>query len=173
MKEIPSIRCKKCDEVFKPDLETRGAWRCPECSKKNPNLRRHYRSVADLFILSLIVISIMVIYGVMKNGVSFGMIALGCYAILMLATIISLYKSPNPWTNNAAVIMVWTVFGITFAMNFLIPSFLTACWACTALVNGNPVMIEFNPVFIVYPIMLIYLLWLQIQAINCGITETG
>ena len=46
--------CGHCDKRYTPDADSRGAWVCPACSKKNPNLRRHYRSVADLCILGLI-----------------------------------------------------------------------------------------------------------------------
>src|SRR2546427_11225554 len=95
----PTIKCKKCGVTFEPDLKTKGTWRCPSCQAKNPNLKRHYRSVADLCILGLIVTLIVVAVGYANAGLNLGVLLSAAHAVLLLVTIVFVYKAKTPWAD--------------------------------------------------------------------------
>ena len=150
-----SIKCKECGSIFQPDLKTRRAWMCPQCNAKNPNLRRHYRSVADLCILGLIATIIVVLFEHHEVGVSAGVVLGAASAILLLVTNLVIYKSKAPWANRAAKALIWMVFGSAFLGNLVVP----------LLLRGS-VLIGFVAVYaIVFP----YLFWLNSQANRCTV----
>jgi len=149
----PMIKCKKCGNTFHPDMKTREAWPCPSCQAKNPNLKRHYRSVADLCILGLIVTAIVVVVGFGKGGVNLGVILSAAHAILLLVTIVLVYKSKTPWVDSVAKALIWVVFGLALFFNVLLP---------LALAGRLNI-----PFIIVYALVFPYLFWLNSQAGKC------
>jgi hypothetical protein len=93
----PTIRCKKCGVTFEPDMKARDMWPCPTCQTKNPNLNRHYRSVADLCIIGLLSALLVVVFSVRNAGLTFGGLVLAADAVLLLVTILFVYMSKTPW----------------------------------------------------------------------------
>jgi len=149
----PHIQCKHCGAVFAPDVTCRGAWACSQCGKKNPNLKRHYRSVADLCILGLIATGIAILIGLRTGGLTFGLVLTIAHAVLLLTAIIFVYKSRTPWTDGAAKALIWTVFGLALLFNVVLP----------LIVAGR-----LNIVFLVlYALVFPYLFWLHVQAGKC------
>ncbi|MDA1106648.1 MAG: hypothetical protein O2855_08690 [Planctomycetota bacterium] len=152
-KTAPTIKCKKCDNTFQPDMKTKGPWLCPACQAKNPNLKRHYRSVADLCILGLIVTAIVVAVGFSKAGLNLGVILAAAHAVLLLVTIVFIYKSNTPWTDGTAKALIWAVFGLALVFNVVLP-----------LVLSGTLNI---PAIVVYALVFPYLIWLNSQAGKC------
>jgi hypothetical protein len=138
-------------------VKTRRAWRCPSCQANNPNLKRHYRSVADLCILGLIFTIILAAVRFNEQGVDFGLIASATHTVLLLVTIILVYKSKAPWKDTPAKTLIWVVFGLAVLFNVLIP-----------LLFAGMLLI---PLIIVYAIIFPYLFWLNSQATRCTAPE--
>jgi hypothetical protein len=134
-------------------MKTRGTWPCPSCHAKNPNLKRHYRSVADLCILGLVITVIVVGVGVSNAGLNLGVILTIGHAILLLITIVFVYKSKAPWADGTVKTLIWTVFGLALLFNVVIP-----------FAFGGGLII---PVIIVYAFVFPYLFWLNAQANKC------
>jgi hypothetical protein len=148
--EIVSVACKVCHKVFEPDVKTKKAWQCSSCSAKNPNLKRHYRSVADLMILGLIVTTFILIAIVIKRGISVGALLLTSDAILLLVTITLIYKSATPWTDRLANVLIWIVFGVAFFTNVVIPFVFVK---------------RLSPLIVIYLLIFLYLFWLKRAAV--------
>ena len=154
----PTIRCKKCGNTFEPDMNTKGAWLCPSCQTKNSNLKRHYRSVANLCILGLIITVIAVSFWFSKTGqLTLGMLLLVAHGVLLLVTIVFVYKSKTPWSDSAAKTLIWTVFSLAFLANVVVP-----------FVFAGRLNI---PAIIVYTIIFSYLFWLNSQTRKCTTFE--
>lgn len=153
MNDIPMVKCRKCNNTFQPNMDTKGPWICPSCQSKNPNLKRHYRSVADLCILGLIITAIAIAVGFSQVGLSLGVILSAGHAILLLVTIVFVYKSKVPWADSTAKILIWTVFSLALVFNVLLP-----------LVFTRSVNI---PAIVVYALVFPYLFWLNSQAGKC------
>lgn len=162
----PTIKCKKCGNTFEPDMKTTKTWTCPSCEARNPNLKRHYRSVANLFILNLFASPIFVAIRVSEAGqnlirFSEGVLNLGVMLwaadeVLLLVTIVFVYKSKTPWSDNVAKTLIWSVFGLALLFNFVIP-----------LVLAGALNIPFIIVFaVVFP----YVFWLSSQARKCTVS---
>jgi len=171
MKKAGSIRCKKCSNVFQPDMKTRGVWSCPECHGKNPNLKRHYRSVADLFIIGLIVAVIYTISQFNKAGFTSGTVLWGIQSILLLVTIIMIYRYSAPWTVKTIRLFIWIVYCCAMLFNF-IPLFTPALSRILkSMSTEGPDIMFFHAglvtAFIVYSIIFLYLLFLEIQTRKC------
>ena len=149
----PMIKCKKCANTFQPDMKTKEPWPCPSCQAKNPNLKRHYRSLADLCILGLIATAIVAAVGFSKAGLTLGVILSAGHAILLLVTTVSVYRSKAPWADGAAKALLWTVFGLSLVFNVGI-----------SLALAGRLNI---PAVIVYALVFPYLLWLNSQAAKC------
>jgi hypothetical protein len=155
-----SVKCSKCDEVYQPDLKSNRVWRCPKCQVKNPNLRRHYRSFADLCILGFIVTVIFIIAGLNEYGLSLGVLLLSAHSILLLVTIFTVYKSKAPWTDRTVKTLLWVVLGVAFLLNVVIPT----------LQNGRFT----NPVdLIIEMVVFFYLIWLNSLAKQCTCLEAA
>ena len=150
-----SIKCKKCNQDFQPDPKTRGDWVCPNCQTKNPNLKRHYRSVGDLYILWLILSAIFMFVHLKTVGFDLRTIFAFPFLALVLVTIIFVYKSKTPWTDNAAKILIWLVFGISLVFKL----FQVAQMLLAGTFNV-PFMISFG---MVYVAIFSYLFWLHSQ----------
>jgi hypothetical protein len=145
--KMPTIFCKKCRRSFEPDLLTRGPWICPHCRAKNANLRRHYRSIADLFILGLIASALFLYFNVslpLKFQLTYALVAAD--VVLLMVTIVTIYRSKTPWASTAVRSLIWVVFGIAFLFNCVVP-----------LIRGRLVI----PALIAYAILFPYLFWLH------------
>ena len=153
----PTIKCRKCGMTFAPDVKTIEAWHCPNCNAKNPNLKRHYRSVADLFILGLIIELIVIAIVFINSGLTLGMVLTVLHAVLLFVTIVIIYKSKTPWADNAAKTLIWIVFGLAFFFNVVVP-----------FIFARKLNIPF---IIVYVIIFSYLFWLNAQARKCTALE--
>ncbi len=149
----PMIKCKKCRNAFQPEMKTKKTWQCPSCQAKNPNLKRHYRSVADLCILGLIVVAIRFWFGFSEDSLNFGVILSAGQAILLLVTVLFVYKSKAPWADSVVKVLIWTVFGLALLFNVVIP-----------LVFFGWLNI---PACIVYALVFPYLFWLNSLASKC------
>lgn len=150
------INCKKCGESFAPDFKTRGDWICPKCQCKNSNLKRHYRSVADLYILWFIFSVVVLLVYVNSVGFDFGAIVRIPFVILLLVTIMMIYKSESPWTNKTAKILIWSSFGVSVMFKAI---------QTVQLLLADKFTILFLLGFgIVHVTIFIYLLWLHCQA---------
>ena len=141
-----TIACKKCRQVFAPDVKTRKAWRCGACNAKNPNLRRHYRSVADLMILGLLLTVIVVAVVATTKGVTFGVALMCLHSIVLLTSIVVIYRAATPWMDRTANVLMWMVFIIAFTANIVLPYL-----AYRRI--GGPI--------IVYALLFSYLFWLK------------
>ena len=143
--------------TFEPDVKTKGTWPCPSCQTKNPNLKRHYRSVADLFILGLIITLLDVAFGVKSAGLNLGVLLLAAHAILLLVTIVFVYKSKTPWADSTAKTLIWVVFGLALLSN-----------VASRLMLAGRLNI---PAIIAFAVVFSYLLWLNVQAGKCTASE--
>jgi hypothetical protein len=150
------INCHKCGEIFTPDFKTRGDWICPKCQCKNPNLRRHYRSVADLYILWFIFSVVVLLVYISSVGFDFGALVRISFAILLLVTIIKVYKSKSPWTDKTAQILIWSSFGVSVIFKAIQTVQLLLAEKFTV-----PFLLGFG---IVHVAIFIYLLGLHCQA---------
>jgi hypothetical protein len=167
-----SIKCKKCGNTFQPDVKTKGPWVCPGCLGKNPNLKRLYRSVADVCILGLIVTVLVIAVRINERRVDFGVILAAAHSVLLLVTIVSVYRSETPWKDTTARILLWTVFGLALLFNLLIPLLFVGLFVVFDVVLP-PLFVEtlVVPASIVYLIIFAYLVWLNSQANKCMAPE--
>lgn len=151
----PVIKCKKCGNVFEPDMKTRGVWKCPLCLAQNPNLKRHYRSVADLFILGLIFTGSAIAVGFAAVGLSLGVILLSLHSLLLLTGILCVYRSATPWTDRTVKTLIWVVFGLAALINLVLPLVLYG--------RLNTISLA------IYAIIFPYLFWLHAPAGKCSV----
>ena len=149
----PTIKCKQCRNTFEPDMKTKGAWPCPSCQAKNPNLKRHYRSVADVCVLGLIITVIAVAIDFSNTGLNLGIMLSALDGVLLLVTIVFVYKSKTPWSDSVAKTLIWTVFSLALLFTVVVPLILTG------ILN--------IPAIIVYALVFPYLFWLDSKANKC------
>lgn len=150
-----TVACRKCRQVFAPDFKSRKIWRCTHCNSKNPNLRRHYRSVADLMILGLCVSALVIGILLTRRGITFGTLLVGADSALLLFTIILIYRSRAPWRDLRVNVLIWVVFGIAFVCNILIP----------LIFSGHV-----GPAAGIYILIFSYLFWLKRAATKLQVT---
>lgn len=155
----PIIKCRKCGNAFAPDMKAKETWPCPSCQAKNPNLKRHYRSVADLCILGLIASAAIVAVRFSQAGMNLGVVLSAAQGVLLLVTIVFVYKSKTPWTDRAAKAFVWSVFCTASFLNVIVPLVLIG-------VRSLPFVLPFA---FVYAIIFSYLFWLHSQARKCTV----
>ena len=156
----PVIKCKKCGTPFKPDMKAKEAWPCPSCQAKNPNLKRHYRSVADLCVLGLIATAAVVAVRLSRAGLNLSVVLTAGQGVLLLVTIVFVYRSQSPWTDRTAKTLIWSVFSLAFLSNVLAPFVLIG-------LRCLPVVIPF---LVVYAVVFSYLFWLRSQAVQCTVS---
>lgn len=152
-----SIQCKKCQSVFSPDLKSKGVWKCPDCGTKNPNLKRHYKSLADLCILGFLLTCLIMVAGYGAGGMNLVFILFGAHATFLLITIIVVYKSKEVWTDTIAKSLLWTVFSLALLLNVIAPYLLSGA------ING--------PHIVIYSVVFSYLFWLKSQTKKCSLPE--
>jgi hypothetical protein len=150
------VKCKLCQTIYAPDLKLSKAWTCPKCKGKNPNLKRHYRSVADVCILSLIGQSLLLYAGSVHGRLGFFWILGLVQLVLLLLTIIFTYSSAAPWMDGFVKIMIVVVFGLAavFNIGFLLVK------------TPGPFALSIAGV---YSLIWIFLFWLWIQTKKCTV----
>jgi hypothetical protein len=141
------MRCKQCGTVFPPNPKTTGSWVCATCQTKNPNLKRHYRSVADLCILGLVFALIFLAIRISQSQFGLSDVFIAADAVLLLAAIVVIYRAQTPWIDRTVHRLIWIVFGVAFGANVLFP----------LLVSGR---VNFPPA-VVYVTVFSYLFWLS------------
>ena len=152
-----TIKCKKCGNAFQPHVKTKGPWRCPSCEAKNPNLKRHYRSVADVCILGLIATAVIVTLGFKDRGLALDVVLSAAHGVLLLVTIVTDYKSKTPWTDTVAKSLIWIVFSLAVVFNVVL-----------LLVVAGKLNL---PAIIIYAVVFPYLFWLDSQANKCTASQ--
>jgi hypothetical protein len=154
MSRIPiTVRCKSCATSYSPDLKTNRSWACPQCRCANPNLRRHYRSVADLCILGLIATGLHIAIQVRQAGFDRHAAVNTAQAAFLLVTILAVYLSPAPWNSTVARSLIWLVFSLALFGNIGVP-----------LLRGTGINI---PIVVIEGVVFAYLFWLEIQTRQC------
>ncbi len=153
---LVSINCKKCNQNFQPDSKTRGDWICPNCQTKNPNLQRHFRSVADLYILWLVFSGIFTFIHFQSAGLDGNTIFSFLFLIPLIVTIVFIYKSKIPWSDKTVKILIWLTFGISLGFKLL---------QIAGMLLAGRINVSFTIGFVViYLAIFIYLFWLHLQA---------
>ena len=152
-----TIKCKKCGHTFQPRVHVIGPWRCPSCEAKNPNLKRHYRSVADVCILGLIATAVIVTLGFRDGGLTLGVVLSAAHGVLLLVTAVLVYKSKTPWTDTVAKTLIWIVFSLAVVFNVVL-----------LLVVAGKLNL---PAAIIYAVVFPYLFWLDSQANKCTASQ--
>jgi hypothetical protein len=143
---MPVIFCKKCREGFEPDLRTRGPWICPRCKATNANLRRHYRSIGDLFVLGLLLFGAAWWFGGRNWGLTAATALICADVLLLIVTAVAIFRSKAPWANAGVRFLIWAVFLVACSFNVGLP-----------LLRGR----IFVAGVIVYAILFSYLFWLH------------
>jgi hypothetical protein len=147
------VTCKKCEHGFKPDLSTSSPWLCPACGAKNPNLKRHVRSVADVFILWFIVLVVVLLSHVKANGIDLEAAIYVANAVLLLTAIIVIYRRCTSWSSPATHVLMW------------LPVIFGSMWhVVLPLINAGRVAI---PYLAVYVAVALYLVALTRRARQC------
>ena len=156
----PSIRCKNCLAAFSPALKAsaKEGWQCPHCQTKNPQLKRLYRSFADLCIMGLIVTCLIVLYGISNDGVTLGSVISIGHGVLLLVTTIVVYSSVAPWQDRVAKTLIWATLTLACLFNVVI--------LCVS--NGLLVI----PAVVLYSLVFGYLVWLTIMTKKCTLETT-
>ena len=153
----PAVKCKKCGVIFEPDMKSKGKWPCPSCQTKNPNLKRHYRAVADLCIIGLAIMLILAVVRIEDAGLDVLVLLWAADAVLLVVTIVLVYKSKAPWADNRVKTLIWVVFGVALLCNVVLPLILLG---------------RLNiPAIIIYAVVFPFLLWLNAQAGKCAVSE--
>lgn len=116
-------------------------------------MKRHYRSVAYLCILGLIFTAIGAAVVATKAGLNLAVLVMGTDAVLLLVTIIFVYKSKAPWADPAAKTLIWIVFGIALFLNLALPLVMSR-------------RLNF-PALVIYVLIFPYLFWLNGVAAKC------
>lgn len=154
MKKQPSaIMCKACKQVFQPQQKGRLPWPCPSCGAKNPNLKRHYRSVAYLFMFGIFLNLLVVVFAFKRVPLNWAGLLMAIQVTMFLAAIIRIYSSPAPWGDVAAKALVWTSLTFTASVNLMLP---------IVLAGRIPI-----PHMVVYSVVFAYLIWLQWASSKC------
>jgi len=153
------VKCKRCQNIYSPNLKSNiayKAWICPNCQCKNPNLKIHYRSVADLCIFGLIAQVLLLYVGLVRDRTGLVWIFGLAYAALLLVTIIRIYKSRAPWMDKPIKIMIVVVASVATVYN--IGFFIVV----------TPLMLAVT-VSGVYAILWTFLFWLWLQTRQCTV----
>lgn len=150
------VKCKRCQNIYSPNLKSNKAWICPNCKGKNPNLKRHYRSVADVCIFGLIAGILLLYAGLVRGWTGLGWILLLADAALLLVTIICIYRSVAPWMDESVKIMIVVVFGVATVSNIGFLLIITPLMFAVSVAQ-------------VYTIVWAYLIWLWIQTKQCTV----
>jgi len=153
----PAISCKKCGTIFEPDMKSKANWPCPSCQTKNPNLKRHYRAVADLCIIGLVIALILIVVGVKEAGLNLLVLLWAADAVLLIVTTVFVYKSEAPWADNRVKNLIWVVFGVAFLSNVVVPLILLGRLNIVAIM--------------IYVVVFSFLFWLNAQAGKCIASE--
>ena len=146
------IRCTKCGETFAPDLKIKkDPWFCTHCKAKNPNLRRLYRGIADVFVLGLVLTLVFLGVNVNAPGPRALPTVLSLFWIVFLIfSIVRVYRAEAPWLDPVARTLLWLVFVLAFGLNVALPLALRGREALPGVVAR----------LVVYCVVVAYVLWL-------------
>ena len=146
------VRCTKCGETFAPDLKLKkDPWFCTHCEAKNPNLRRLYRGVADVFGLGLLLTFIFLAVNISALGLLALPTAISIFWMVFLVfSIFRIYRARAPWLDRVARTLIWLVFALAFTLNVALPLALRGREAVLGAVGR----------LIVYSVVFAYVLWL-------------
>ena len=154
--DLVRLNCKDCHEDFQPDLKTTCDWFCPHCKAKNPNLIRHYRSVADLYVLSLFFLVMILVWHVLSVGWDLDFFLSLPMIILLGIAIVVIYKSKTPWIDKKVRHFIWLVFGVSFVFKL---------FQTVLLLLAGALYFSFVASFLViYSFIFFYLLWLELRS---------
>lgn len=161
------IRCKKCRLLFEPDIEGCGGgrWPCPDCGTRNPNLRRHYRSIGLLFILALLLrllplfrticaAPLWIANAPLDFAIEGGLLFL--QLALLVVGIVGIYSAIAPWKSRKLRVLIWVVFSMFFLVRVVESVALFLAGEEPGLVAG-----VFGTGVLVFGIIFVYLFWLD------------
>ncbi len=149
------IRCKKCSAEFAPDLASKKAWTCPHCSTKHLNLRRQYRSIADYFILNLLVGALLFAIIIVNRPINTDAFVTLAFTLAVLAiTIAVIYSNTAPW-NSAFVNTLIAVICINATLQVL--------WLCSRGVPAGYLYL------VIWAVVGGFILYVYLQARKCRI----
>ncbi|MBN2022828.1 MAG: hypothetical protein JW809_08525 [Pirellulales bacterium] len=148
-----AIRCRACRKTFTPEAGESGVWVCGHCRGKNPNLARHFRSVADLCVFGLLAALFFLARRLEAGTRDWRTLAQAIHAALFVVTIVLTYRAATPWRSVTIKTLIWVVFVAALALNVGVPMWL----------SGK----MYLPVLAVYGAIFWYLAWLHIQAAKC------
>jgi len=151
--ENPAIRCRHCGCVFRPAPAASGVWVCGRCRGKSPNLRRHYRSVADLCVIGLVATLWYLAARLRGPGLDLAAILASAHAVLLALTAGVLYKARAPWASHVVRVLVAAAFVLALGIHEILPLLTTGKLNYLALV--------------VYIVVFAYLFWLSVQGLKC------
>ncbi len=156
--EHVQIRCRGCRGTFVPDLKKRGTWDCPQCGAPNANLRRHYKSVADVCILWLAYSIVVIGLTLSRQAMGTAWILLSLFhAVLLLIIIVSVYRTPAAWLKTRIRTLIWIVF--TSALFFRLLTVIL--WIVGGSAAAATVLIGLVTSLVVPGAVFAYLFWLR------------
>jgi hypothetical protein len=156
------VRCRKCGRTYAPDLRSSGRWICPHCRAKNPNLKRHYRSIAQLFMLNLLFAVLALFLRRNRASPIVFEVVVGAVALFFFVAILAIYRARAPWASHLVKAMVRSIFALALLANLV------------AVVRGfasgriDPGTIGGTIVLVA---IIAYIVWLERQARKCTVHE--
>ncbi len=112
------------------------------------NLRRHYHSIADLFILGLLFTGATLFFGRPKPFSTVWVLIVADSALLLI-TIVAIYMAKTPWASVTVRTLIWVAFLVAFFFNVIAP-----------LLSGQLLI----PAVVIYALLFPYLFWLEWRA---------
>lgn len=149
------IVCLYCNRRIEPDLKSNKPWICVKCNKKLPNLKRHWRSIADVYAIQLSISLLLLLFSLFGGEgfkstfefISFW-VSILISVIIPIIIVIRTYSSARPWEERS--IRFWITVWLLLSFISVLVSFSTTGSILIVLILG------FWPV-----IILLYFLWLS------------
>ena len=107
-------------------------------------------------ILGLLVTALVLVAIVVNKGITIWTLLSAADAILLLVTIILIYKSVTPWRDRVANVLIWIVFGVAFVGNVVIPFAFFG---------------RLSPLIIFYLLIFLYLFWLKRATVSATLIQ--
>jgi hypothetical protein len=124
-------------------------WHCPACRENHPNLKRHYWVIGFVFLYDFVMY---VYHTVLVRGEigwdSEWLLSVG-YPLLLLFTIVSVFRSREPWANGVVKAGIWTVLGLVSLLGGISP------WIHYGIFKVK--------VCALVTILVTYIVWLKVQ----------
>jgi hypothetical protein len=157
------IRCRKCGRTYAPDTRSSRHWICPHCQAKNPNLKRHYRSIAQLFMLNLLFAVLALFLRRNRASAIVFEVILGAVALYLLVAILSIYRAKRPWASPFVKVMVWSIFALGLCGNLVALARRFASGRIDPGTIGGTIVLG---------AIIAYIVWLEAQARKCTVRES-